>query len=121
MQLLFGQEGIQQFFNHHFVIFRQALDFSPSPGALQVIGQVGVQAEDWDLAAEAFAALAEAAWHTSHRAAFGATLADQPAMTNVLADLAVESEAATALGIRLAGARARGGAAGRRRGGGGAP
>ncbi len=40
-------------------------------------------------------ALAEAAWHTSHRAAFGATLADQPAMTNVLADLAVESEAAT--------------------------
>ena len=40
-------------------------------------------------------ALAEASFHAAHRAAFGATLADQPAMTNVLADLAVESEAAT--------------------------
>lgn len=49
-------------------------------------------------------ALAEAAWHTSHRAAFGATLADQPAMTNVLADLAVESEAATLVALRLASA-----------------
>jgi putative acyl-CoA dehydrogenase len=49
-------------------------------------------------------ALAEAAWHTSHRAAFGATLADQPAMTNVLADLAVESEAATIVAMRLASA-----------------
>jgi putative acyl-CoA dehydrogenase len=47
-------------------------------------------------------ALAEAAWHTSHRAAFGATLADQPAMINVLADLAVESEAATLVSMRLA-------------------
>ncbi|MGF7210949.1 putative O-linked N-acetylglucosamine transferase (SPINDLY family) [Skermanella aerolata] len=36
---------------------RQALDFSPSPSALQVIGQVGVQAGDWDLAADAFGAL----------------------------------------------------------------
>ncbi|MCW2801918.1 MAG: alkylation response protein [Propionibacteriaceae bacterium] len=49
-------------------------------------------------------ALAEAAWHTSHRAAFGATLADQPAMINVLADLAVETEAATFVAIRLAAA-----------------
>ena len=49
-------------------------------------------------------ALAEAAWHTSHRSAFGATLADQPAMTNVLADLAVETEAATFVAIRLASA-----------------
>lgn len=47
-------------------------------------------------------AVAEASWHTSQRAAFGATLAQQPAMRNVLADLAVESEAATALGLRLA-------------------
>ena len=36
--------------------------------------------------------------------AFGAPLADQPAMTAVLADLALESEAATTLAIRLAGA-----------------
>jgi putative acyl-CoA dehydrogenase len=49
-------------------------------------------------------ALAEAAWHTSQRAAFGATLADQPAMMNVLADLAVESEAATLVALRLASA-----------------
>jgi putative acyl-CoA dehydrogenase len=49
-------------------------------------------------------AVAEAAWHTAHRSAFGATLADQPAMTNVLADLAIESEAATMVSLRLAGA-----------------
>ena len=49
-------------------------------------------------------ALAEASWHTSHRSAFGSTLADQPAMVNVLADLAVESEAATIVAIRLAAA-----------------
>ena len=49
-------------------------------------------------------ALAEASWHASQRSAFGATLADQPAMINVLADLAVESEAATTVAIRLAAA-----------------
>jgi putative acyl-CoA dehydrogenase len=49
-------------------------------------------------------ALAEASWHTAHRSVFGALLAEQPLMQNVLADLAVESEAATALGIRLAAA-----------------
>jgi putative acyl-CoA dehydrogenase len=48
--------------------------------------------------------LAEASWHAAHRYAFGAVLAEQPLMQNVLADLAVESEAATALGIRLAAA-----------------
>jgi putative acyl-CoA dehydrogenase len=46
--------------------------------------------------------LAEAAWHTAHRSAFGKRLADQPLMRAVLADLAVESEAATALALRLA-------------------
>lgn len=49
-------------------------------------------------------ALAEASWHVAHRSAFGARLADQPLMQNVVADLAVESEAATALAIRLAAA-----------------
>jgi len=49
-------------------------------------------------------AVAEASWHAAHRSAFGARLADQPLMQNVLADLAVESEAATALAIRLAAA-----------------
>ena len=46
--------------------------------------------------------VAEAAWHARHRAAFGRTLIDQPLMRNVVADLALESEAATALGLRLA-------------------
>jgi putative acyl-CoA dehydrogenase len=49
-------------------------------------------------------ALAEASWHVAHRSAFGTLLADQPLMQNVIADLAVESEAATALAIRLAAA-----------------
>ena len=44
----------------------------------------------------------EAIWHARHRAAFGAPLAQQPAMVNVLADLAVESEAATAAAMRIA-------------------
>ncbi|MET7471620.1 acyl-CoA dehydrogenase family protein [Micromonospora sp. NPDC005222] len=42
--------------------------------------------------------------HATHRRAFGSYLADQPLMRNVLADLAVESEAATVLMVRLAGA-----------------
>jgi putative acyl-CoA dehydrogenase len=49
-------------------------------------------------------ALAEASWHVSHRAAFGSLLSEKPLMQNVIADLAVESEAATALAIRLAAA-----------------
>jgi putative acyl-CoA dehydrogenase len=49
-------------------------------------------------------ALAEASWHVSHRSAFGGRLVDKPLMQNVIADLAVESEAATALAIRLASA-----------------
>ena len=46
--------------------------------------------------------VAQAAWHTHHRTAFGAVLDSQPLMANVLADLAVESEAATAAAMRLA-------------------
>ena len=45
-----------------------------------------------------------AAYHASHRAAFGRPLVSQPAMAGVLADLAIESEAATLLAFRLAGA-----------------
>jgi putative acyl-CoA dehydrogenase len=44
----------------------------------------------------------EAIHHARHRSAFGALLADQPAMRNVLADLAIESEAATATALRVA-------------------
>jgi len=47
-------------------------------------------------------ALAQAIHHACHRKAFGKLLIEQPLMRNVLADLAVESEAATLLMIRLA-------------------
>jgi putative acyl-CoA dehydrogenase len=50
------------------------------------------------------AALSQAIHHARHRQAFGRLLVEQPLMTNVLADLAVESEAATVLAMRLAGA-----------------
>ncbi|MDW4572738.1 acyl-CoA dehydrogenase family protein [Microbacterium sp. M3] len=46
--------------------------------------------------------LAEAVWHARGREAFGALLVDQPAMTGVLADLALEYEAAMLTGLRLA-------------------
>jgi putative acyl-CoA dehydrogenase len=46
--------------------------------------------------------LAWAMHHASHRIAFGRPLIEQPLMTNVLADLALEVEAATALALRLA-------------------
>jgi putative acyl-CoA dehydrogenase len=45
---------------------------------------------------------AMATHHAAHRSAFGKTLADQPLMQNVLADLCVESEAATVSVMRLA-------------------
>ncbi|MBN3452476.1 acyl-CoA dehydrogenase family protein [Mycobacterium sp. DSM 3803] len=48
--------------------------------------------------------LARAVHHAQHRKAFGAYLIDQPLMRNVLADLAVEAEAATMLAMRMAGA-----------------
>jgi putative acyl-CoA dehydrogenase len=47
-------------------------------------------------------ALAQAVHHASHRHAFGKLLIEQPLMRNVLADLAIESEAATLLMVRLA-------------------
>ena len=50
------------------------------------------------------AALVQALHHTRHRRAFGEALIDQPLMRNVLADLALECEAATLLAFRLAGA-----------------
>ncbi|MCX5582206.1 acyl-CoA dehydrogenase family protein [Streptomyces erythrochromogenes] len=49
-------------------------------------------------------ALTQAVHHAEHRSAFGALLVDQPLMRNVLADLALESEAATTLTLRLAAA-----------------
>ncbi|MFW5926572.1 MAG: acyl-CoA dehydrogenase family protein [Wenzhouxiangella sp.] len=53
-------------------------------------------------------AVAEAIHHCDQRKAFGKTLSRQPLMMNVLADLAVESEAATVLALHLAGRYERG-------------
>src|ERR1035437_4094958 len=52
-------------------------------------------------------AVAQATHHAAHRSAFGRLLSEQPLMVNVLADLAVESEATTVLMMRLAGANDR--------------
>src|SRR6478735_4625149 len=53
-------------------------------------------------AAEMRMALAQAMHHTRYRRAFGKHLVDQPLMRNVLADLAIESEAALLLSMRVA-------------------
>ena len=47
-------------------------------------------------------AAVQALHHCAHRSAFGRVLSEQPLMRNVLADLAIESEAATVTGLRLA-------------------
>jgi putative acyl-CoA dehydrogenase len=47
-------------------------------------------------------ALVQAVHHARHRRAFGKPLSQQPLMRNVLADLALESEAATAMALRVA-------------------
>jgi putative acyl-CoA dehydrogenase len=53
-------------------------------------------------ASEMRQAVAQATHHAAHRSAFGKRLSEQPLMQNVLADLALESEAATLLFARLA-------------------
>jgi putative acyl-CoA dehydrogenase len=79
---------------------------APGRGVPAIIEMVNVTRLDCVLgsAGTIRAALTQAIHHARHRSAFGALLVDQPLMQNVLADLAVESEAATALGIRLAAA-----------------
>jgi putative acyl-CoA dehydrogenase len=78
----------------------------PGRGVPTILEMVNMTRLDCVLgsAATVRAALTQAIHHADHRRAFGALLADQPLMRNVLADLAVESEAATALAIRLAAA-----------------
>jgi putative acyl-CoA dehydrogenase len=78
----------------------------PGRGVPTIIEMVNMTRLDCVLgsAATVRAALTQALHHADHRRAFGALLADQPLMRNVLADLAVESEAATALAVRLAAA-----------------
>jgi len=76
----------------------------PGRGVPTIIEMVGHTRLDCVIggAAGMRAGVVNATHHTAHRSAFGKLLIDQPLMRNVLADLCVESEAATALAMRLA-------------------
>ena len=73
-------------------------------GVATIIGMVMMTRLDCMLgaAAEMRMALAQALHHARHRHTFGQRLCDHALMTNVLADLAVESEAATSFALRVA-------------------
>ncbi len=76
----------------------------PGRGVPTIIEMVGHTRLDCVIgsAAAMRAAVVNATHHAAHRSVFGKTLIDQPLMRNVLADLCVESEASTALAMRLA-------------------
>lgn len=78
----------------------------PGRGVATIIEMVNMTRLDCALMAAGAMRLnvAHSLHHATHRRAFGAALVDQPAMVNVLADLALDSEAATALVLRVAGA-----------------
>jgi len=91
------------------VEYRQAFAWligEPGRGIATILDMVSATRLDCVLgsAAAIRQAVVLAGHHARHRSAFGARLADQPAMTGVVADLALESEAATTLAVRLAGA-----------------
>jgi putative acyl-CoA dehydrogenase len=75
-------------------------------GVRTIIGMVAATRLDCALGSAGLMrqAVAQAIHHCTHREAFGGKLIDKPLMRNVLADLALESEAATALALRLAAA-----------------
>jgi putative acyl-CoA dehydrogenase len=76
----------------------------PGRGVPTIIEMVGHTRLDCVIgtAAGMRVAATRATHHAAHRAAFGKLLIDQPLMRNVLADLCLESEATTALAMRLA-------------------
>ncbi|MFH8581248.1 acyl-CoA dehydrogenase family protein [Streptomyces zaomyceticus] len=75
-------------------------------GLRTIMGMVAATRLDCVLGSAALMrqAVAQAVHHCAYREAFGGPLVEKPLMRNVLADLALESEAATALGLRLAAA-----------------
>jgi putative acyl-CoA dehydrogenase len=79
---------------------------APGRGVPTIIEMVSATRLDCVLgsAAAIRQACATATHHADHRRTFGVKLASHPLMTSVLADLALESEAAAALAMRLAGA-----------------
>jgi putative acyl-CoA dehydrogenase len=76
----------------------------PGRGVPTIIEMVGHTRLDCVIgsAAGMRSGVVSATHHAAHRSAFGKLLIDQPLMRNVLADLCVESEATTALAMRLA-------------------
>jgi len=76
----------------------------PGRGVPTIIEMVGHTRLDCALGAAGGMrwAAAQAIHHASHRRAFGRLLVEQPLMRNVLADLSLEADAATALALRLA-------------------
>ncbi|HTC73898.1 MAG TPA: acyl-CoA dehydrogenase family protein, partial [Solirubrobacteraceae bacterium] len=76
----------------------------PGRGVPTIIEMVGHTRLDCVIGAAAGmrSGVVSATHHAAHRSAFGKTLIDQPLMRNVLADLCLESEATTALAMRLA-------------------
>ncbi|HEY4426982.1 MAG TPA: acyl-CoA dehydrogenase family protein [Solirubrobacteraceae bacterium] len=76
----------------------------PGRGVPTIIEMVGHTRLDCVIgtAAGMRVAVVNATHHTAHRSAFGRKLIEQPLMRNVLADLCVESEATTALAMRVA-------------------
>jgi putative acyl-CoA dehydrogenase len=83
MAIRVGEEGhgIREILSHAHLT---RLDFA--------IGSAGLMRHSLTLALQ----------HTTTRKAFGTSIADRPMMTNVLADMAVEVEAATLLALRVA-------------------
>lgn len=77
---------------------------APGEGLRTIMDMVTLTRLDCALGSSALmrAALAEAVHHARHRKVFGTTLADQPLMARVLADLALDVAAAVALSMRLA-------------------
>ncbi|WP_395364773.1 acyl-CoA dehydrogenase family protein [Streptomyces sp. YH02] len=75
-------------------------------GLRTIMGMVAATRLDCVLGSAALMrqAVAQAVHHGAYREAFGGPLIEKPLMRNVLADLALESEAATVLGMRLAAA-----------------
>jgi len=76
----------------------------PGAGVRTIMDMVTLTRLDCAVASSAImrAALGEAVHHTRHRKVFGANLMDQPLMQRVLADMALDVAAATALSFRLA-------------------
>ncbi|MCP3910860.1 MAG: DNA alkylation response protein [Actinomycetia bacterium] len=73
------------------------------PTIIEMVNGTRIDCTNWS-AAMMRQAVAQAAWHVSHRTAFGANLIDKPLMQNVLADLELEAEAATLMTARISGA-----------------